>query len=219
MDAKHRLGVTPIVIVIVVVVVIAVAGVGTYLFVFSGRGMSNGRATVSISSTLSSQSTSSVPGQQNYKGDFTYTAPIGPFGLNGGGGALQEWNSTQSASGSFTFSINPATYTGTGSGQGTITVATHGYCTGSTTLQYMFTVQAAYPPGENMTIAFNPPSPSNVTVQLTCQGSTQGFSQADNPVTYLSVYPNGLYLGAFPATVSEPLTNGISYTVTIAQTG
>lgn len=221
MNFSPRPGMAPIVIAIVVVVVVAIAGVGTYLLVFSGSASSTGRVTVSSSSTLlssstlSSQASSSVQGYQNYKGTFSYTTPLGPFGISDVGGQVQEWNSTQSASGSFAFAVNPATYTGTGTGQGTITVSTHGYCTGSATVQYTFTIQVAYPPGENMTIAFNTPNPQDVMVQLNCKGSVQGFNQSNNPVKFLSVYPNGVFPGAFPATRSQPLKNGISYTVTV----
>ncbi len=53
---------------------------------------------------------------------------------------------------------------------------------------------------------------------LTFQGSTAGFSAANNPVTFLSVYPNGLNPASFPFTASQVPTAGISYTVAITQT-
>lgn len=219
MIPRRRWGITKVAIVITVVVVLVVAGVGVFVLVFPGSGSSTYKTTISLNPTLSSSSSGSSQGSQNYNGTFSYTEPVGPSGVGDAGGQVMEWNSSQSASGSFTFAIDPATYTGTGSGQGTITVVTSGYCTGNTTVHYTFTIQAAWPPGENMTIAFNLPTPASVTVNLTCEGSTKGFSPANNPVSFLSVYPNGLSLGSFPTTESQPPTNGIGYTVSITRAG
>ena len=220
---------------VVLVVVIAVAGFGVYIFVFTGASNGSGgsaptvtigstsslpsgqTSTVTIGPTTSTNPTTGTQGNQNYKGDFTYVTPLGPFGINDSSGKPVEWNSTQTATGSFTFSINPATYLGTGSGQGSITVATHGYCTGTVTVPYTFTIQAGRLPGSNYEIAFETPTPSNATVQLTCLGSTKGFNTANNPVGFLSVYPNGLSLASIPATSTQVPTGGISYTVTITQ--
>jgi hypothetical protein len=169
--------------------------------------------------TLGTISTGLQSGAQddNYKGTFAYVTPLGPFGINDSSGKPVEWNSTQTASGSFAFSINSATYFGTGSGQGSITVATRGYCTGTVTVPYTFTIQVTHPPDENFEIAFNTPTPSSAMVQLNCRGPTVGFSTANNPVAFLSVYPNGLNLASLPTTASQEPTGGISYTVTIMQ--
>ena len=95
-------------------------------------------------------------------------------------------------------------------------MTTIGYCTGTTTLPYTFAIQAAHIPNlTNFTIVFNPPTPSTVSVQLSCQGSTKGFNTANNPVTFLSVYPNGEQFTSIPATDSKVLTGGTSYTVTV----
>jgi hypothetical protein len=154
----------------------------------------------------------------NFRGNFTYVDPIGPSGINDSSGKPIQWNSTQTASGTFTFSINPTTYIGTGSGQGSITVETKGYCTGSTTVQYTFTIDAGQAPGESI-ISFNTPDPPTVMVDLSCEGSTAGFFTSNNPVAFLSVYPNGVSPTSFPATISQVLTGGISYTVDIVQVG
>lgn len=227
-------GVAPLVIAVVLVVVVAVAGIGVYVFVFTGPSTGGGSTstvtvgnlssvpsghttTVTIGSTTSTGPTTGTQGYENYQGNYTYVTPLGPFGINDSSGGPVEWNSTQTATGSFTFSINPATYIGTGSGQGSITVTTRGYCTGTVTVPYTFTVQATHVPGENFEIAFGTPTPSNATVQLTCQGSTNGFNTANNPVTFLSVYPNLLSPVSIPATSSQAPTGGISYTVTVTQ--
>ena len=203
-------------IIVAIVVVIAVAGVGAYAFVLSVPGASGARtSTFTIGTRTSTSLASGTQSYQTYKGTFTYVNPLGPFGINDSSGRPVEWNSTQKASGSFTFSIDPATYVGTGSGQGSITVATHGYCTGTVTVPYTFTIQAAHPPGENFVISFNPPTPSSAMVQLTCQGPTTGFNTANDPVTFLSVYPNGLSIASIPSTSSQAPTAGISYTVTV----
>ena len=231
---KRHLGVATATIVVVLVVIIAVAGAGTYVFVFFSPGNSGAKttttSTLKIGTTLPSGptttetlgvGTSATSDQRNlsYEGTYTYTVPLGPSGANSSTGKLVQWNSTQMASGSFTFSINPATYIGTGTGHGSITVTTRGYCTGSTKVQYTFAIEAvSIPETTNVSITFNDPTPSSVMVQLTCQGSTVGFFTANNPVTYLSVYPNGLDLNSFPAKVSQTLTGGISYSYDITQT-
>jgi len=98
-------------------------------------------------------------------------------------------------------------------------VSTRGYCTGSNTVPYTFVIEAVEIPGtKNVSITFNDPTPSTVMVTLSCLGSTVGFYTANNPVTYLSVYPNGLDLNSFPAKASAVLSGGISYTVSISET-
>jgi len=232
--AKQRSAITTLMIAVILVVVMAVAGVGVYVFVFTGpstgdsstptvtigntSSLANSQtSTVTIGSTTSAVPTTATQGYENYRGSYTYVTPLGPFGINDSSGKPVEWNSTQTATGSFTFSINPATYLGTGTGQGSITVTTHGYCTGAVTVPYTFTIQATHPPGENFEISFNTPTPSTVMVQLTCQGSTKGFNTSNNPISFLSVYPNGLSPASIPSASSQVPTGGISYTVTITQ--
>jgi len=232
-----RSGIATLVLAVILLVVIAVAGVGVYVFVFTATTTGGGGSTptVTIGNTLSVTNghtstvtigpptstgpTTGTQGYENYKGTFTYANPLGPFGINDSSGKPVEWNSTQTASGSFTFSIDPSTYVGAGSGQGSITVTTQGYCTGTVTVPYTFTIQATHAPGENFIISFNTPTPSNANVQLTCQGPTNGFNTANNPVPFLSVYPNGLSPASIPATSSQVPTAGISYNVTITQAG
>ena len=213
-----RTGIATLAIVVVVVVVIVVAGVGTYLLVINVPNTSGAKAstTLTIGTTISIAPTSSAQGYQYYQGTFAYTVPLGPSGINDSSGKPVIWNSTQTASGSFTFSINPSIYSGSGSGEGSITVTTRGYCTGTMTVQYTFTITAAHPPGENFTIGFSTPTPSSVMVQLTCQGPTTGFNQSNNPVMFLSEYPGLVSAASFPITVSQPLTDGISSSVTVS---
>ena len=228
---KVRSAITTVMLVVVLVVVVAVAGVA-YVFVFASPGSPGAKTTTStmiIGTAISSVPTTTLTvgslttGTQSYEefsGTFTYTVPLGPSGINDSTGKPIQWNSTQSATGSFTFSINPSTYLGSGSGHGSITVATRGYCTGSSTVPYTFAIEAVNEPGtKNVTIDFDNPTPSTVMVQLSCQGSTAGFYTANNPVKYLSVYPNGLDLNSFPAKASAVLTGGISYTVSVSETG
>jgi len=226
---QHR-GIGIVTVVIVLVVVVAIAGLGTYVFVFAApRSPGTDTTTVTLGTTLSTggtrtetesthSATSGTQINQTYSGTFSYTVPLGPSGVNDSSGKPVQWNSTQTASGSFKFSINPVTYIGTGSGQGSITVNTQGYCTGSSTVQYTFTIEAInLPETQNVSIDFNLPDPSTVMVKLTCEGSTAGFYTANNPVTYLSVYPNGLDLNFFPAKVSQVLKGGISYSYDITE--
>ena len=212
---------------VAVVFVIVIAGVGTYVFVFAPGAARTSSTTILVntshtstgttfSSTASTAKTSSS-GNPTYYGTFTYITPLGPFGINDSTGKPVQWNSTQAVSGNFTFSIDPSTYMGQGTGQGSITVATRGYCTGSQTVSYTFTISAFHLPGEDYLITFNTPTPGSVTVNLTCQGSTVGFNAANNPVGFLSVYPNELSPASLPSTSSQEPTAGISYSVTITQ--
>ena len=188
---------------------------GAYVLVSAPKGASASTTTTLTFGHSTTSSQSGIQGGQNYKGSFQYISPLGPSGINDSSGKPIQWNSTQSASGSFVFSIDPSTYQGTGTGQGSITVTTRGYCTGTVIIPYTFTIQVVHAPGENFIISFNTPTPSTAMVQLTCQGSTVGFYTANNPVPFLSVYPNGLSEPALPATASQQPTGGISYTVAI----
>ncbi|HYB76494.1 MAG TPA: hypothetical protein VEC08_06015 [Nitrososphaerales archaeon] len=231
---KFRTGVATATIVVVLVVIIAVAGAGTYVFVFSSPNSHGAKttttSTLKVGTSLTSGPTvtqtlgvgTTATGTQSnltYEGTFMYTVPLGPSGINDSTGKPIQWNSTQTASGSFTFSINPATYLGSGRGHGSITVTTRGYCTGSSTVPYTFSISAVnLPETKNISISFDDPTPTNITVQLSCLGSTGGFYTANNPVKYLSVYPNGLDLDSFPANVSQVLSGGISYSYDITET-
>jgi hypothetical protein len=196
------------------------SGVSNSVYASSARGTSQ-TSTRSLSlttSTFTSPSTeSSQSGILTYKGTFSYVVPLGPSGINDSTGKPVQWNSTQTSSGTFTFSINPQNYSGSGSGRGMITVATKGFCTGSETVSYTFAIEAFHLPGENITVAFENPSVANVTVPLTCQGSTVGFATANNPVPFLSVYPNEVTVDSIPATISQPQTNGLEYSIVITE--
>jgi hypothetical protein len=211
----RRAGLAPLVLAAILIVVVVVAGVGAYVFVISVPGNPGSKTTTTL--YIGTTSTGTTSGDQYYKGNFTYIVPLGPSGINDSSGKPVQWNSTQTAKGSFTFSLNPATYIGSGEGIGSITVSTGGYCTGLTTVQYTFEITATHAPGENFEIGFDNPTPANVTVKLTCEGSTAGFYTANNPVAYLSVYPNLLYVPSIPTTQTQAPTEGISYTVTVTQ--
>jgi len=228
-----RAGVTTLLILVVLVVVVVVAGVA-YVLVLSNPGTSGTATTTSTltvgtdtsnapstvtTETLGGATTSSgSQGYEDFSGTFSFTIPLGPSGINDSTGKPIQWNSTQTASGSFAFSINPSTYLGTGSGQGSITVTTQGYCTGSATVPYTFAIDAQHIPGSaNVSIGFDLPTPANVTVKLTCEGSTAGFYTSNNPVSYLSVYPNGLDLDSFPANVFATPSSGYSYSIHITE--
>jgi hypothetical protein len=123
----------------------------------------------------------------------------------------------QTASGSFTFFINPANYTGVGNGQGTMTATTSGFCSGTTTFQYTFKITNANDLlGGNITVAFGDPSPASIMVPLSCTGSLTGVdTSVNNPLPFLSVYPNLVSVRTVPATVSRHLTGNVIYQFTI----
>jgi hypothetical protein len=198
--------------VIIIFLILVAAALGGY-FLLGTSGGSN-----STHASSSGQSSSSVTGTvTTYHGTYTFTMPEGPYGIGTVNGSTLEYNSTVTATGSFTFSVNSLSYNGTGSGRGNITVATRGYCSGSNTVPYTFTVTGYQLPGENLTAAFNLPTPENVSVALTCHGSTEDFNGVDNPTAFLSVYPNLVEAASVPATISQVLTGGISYTITIEE--
>ena len=231
-SGADRMAVSSVLMGAVIVLLIAVVVAGYLVLSPKLGGQANSQSSSKASQTLQSTTTmgmasflatstptssSTVNGMVNYRGNFTYVTPLGPSGINDSSGKPVQWNSTQTASGTFTFSINPATSIGRGSGQGTITVATHGYCTGSTTVQYSFTINAVYETGFGFEIGFNNPNPPTVMVQMSCQGSTNGFFTANNSVKYLSVYPNGLNPVTIPYTTSQSPKGGIGFTVNIQQ--
>jgi hypothetical protein len=220
--------------VVIVVVLILLAAVAGVYFLITSRStgsvssstFSTGPTSTSSSSTSaaeattsSSTSTSSTAGGVPFSGVFTFIVPLGPSGINDSSGKPVQWNSTQTASGTFSFTVNPATYIGSGTGQGKITVTTTGYCSGSETVPYNFTITATHAPGEEYEVAFelSTQSDANITVSLSCQGSTAGFYTSNNPVSYIPVYPDLITFAAAPYTDSQPPTEGISYTITVTQ--
>jgi hypothetical protein len=218
MRLGRRVGMAVMVMVVVLVVIVAAAGTVTYYLVVTTHTPSG---TETTTHTLATITTGSASGQalESFSGDFHYFIPLGPFGIyTSPSGEVTEWNSTQTAAGSFTFTVDPSTYEGTGTGHGTITVATHGYCAGSSTVQYTFTILATWLPKENLTIAFEDPTPGNVTVSLACQGSTAGFNAVNNPIGFLSVYPDLLTMASTPANDTATLSGGITYSVSVEST-
>ena len=213
---------------LVVVLVLAAVAAGGYFLVASRSTSASSLGSTSVSSSSSSAAkaaasssimTTPTTGGVSFAGTFTFVQPLGPSGINDSSGKPVQWNSTQTASGTFTFTVNPSTYIGSGTGQGQITVRTTGYCTGSVTVPYNFTINATHAPGEDYEVGFalSKQSDANITVPLSCQGSTVGFFTANNPVSYLPVYPNLITFAAAPYGDSQPLTTGISYTITVTQ--
>lgn len=211
-----RPAITTIVLVVVLVVVIAVAGVA-YVFVFASSSSAGAKTTTSTLST--GKATSSVPittvtvgsltsgatGLTYYGGSFNYSLPTGPSGVRSStNGTAQYYNSTEVATGSFTFFIAANNFSGRGTGQGTITITTRGFCTGSQTIQYTFVVPDALAlPGGNITVFFSEENPANYSVPLTCTGSMAAASTANNPWPYLSEYPGEFTVPLASLPVSE----------------
>jgi hypothetical protein len=132
------------------------------------------------------------------------------------------YNSTQTASGTFSFFIAPLNDSGSGSGHGTITVATRGFCSGSDTISYTFLVpDATTLEGNNLTVFFSDPVPGNYTVPLTCTGPMDGVSTATNdPGPFLPEYPGELSvaLSSLPASVIIQAGHGITYGFSVKET-
>jgi len=199
---KLRPAMATIMLVVVLVVVVAVAGV-TYVFLFASSGSSGAKtttSTLSIGTATSNlptttmtigSSTTGTTGLTHYSGSFNYSIPTGPSGVRSlPNGTAQYYNSTEAASGTFTFFIAADNFSGSGTGHGVITITTRGFCAGSQTIPYTFIVpDATTVLGGNITVFFSSPVPANYTVPLTCTGSMTGASTANNPWSYLPEYP------------------------------
>lgn len=217
-----RTGVGVVAVIIVVIVIVAVASVAA-LYVLTSRVTPTKSSDVTSTSALISTTKSTsiatlrtsstklgIPtgstGLTYYSGSFNYSIPLGPSGVRSlPNGTAQYYNSTEAASGTFTFFVAADNYSGSGTGHGTITVATRGFCTGSATIPYTFIVpDATTILGGNITVFFANPSPGNYTVPLTCTGDMTGVSTAtNNPHSFLPVYPNELTIPLASLPTSE----------------
>ena len=215
---------------LVVVLVVASAAV-YYLVVASPSSTSPSKSSAKASTTSStprttaSSSAISTTGSstlETYRVTFNYSLPIGPVGelTFSDNDTVKTFTSVQVASGSFTFSINPANYTGSGSGQGTMTVTTTGFCSGQTTFAYTFKIlDATNLLGGNITVFIGDPTPANFTVPLTCTATPLPGSTNGNAFPFLSVYPNEISVASVPATVTQHISGNITYSYTISPTG
>ncbi len=176
---------------------------------------------VSASSSVGGGSTSGSSGITTYSGTFNFSLPLGPSGDRDlSNGTLQMYNTTQVGSGSFTFFIAAQNKSGSGSGHGTLTVTTAGFCSGSSTFPYTFTIPDATTILGNYTVFFGNPVPGNFTVQLSCTGDMSGVNTStNNPSSFLPVYPNEINFASMPVTANEHQTGDISYYYNVVQTG
>jgi len=233
---RHRPGIATIAIVIILVVVLVVGiGAGFYLVIAKAPATSSSTtsSTKASSSTTSSHSTTTTivstssttaaSGVKTYSGTFQFTNPEGPSGERtfSNNDTVQLYRSLQNASGSFTFSLSNGGLSGSGSGHGVLTVTTTGFCSGRTILPYTFNITDVTTEfAGNLTIFVADPIPANFTVPLTCTGPTTGVSATGNSDPYLAIYPNELVvpISTTPATITENLGSGITYTYTVTPT-
>jgi hypothetical protein len=176
-----------------------------------------------IVTTTSTSSTTAVSGLKTYSGTFQFTNPEGPSGERtfSNNDTVQTYSSLQNGSGSFTFSTSNGGLSGSGSGHGILVVTTTGFCSGRTTLPYTFNITDATTEfAGNLTIFIGDPIPGNFTVPLTCTGPTTGVFATANTDPYLAIYPNELTVpvSTTPATITENLGSGITYTYTVTPT-
>ncbi len=233
-------GVARIFLVVVIVVILLIAGVGIYfLIVGNNSGVSvttqSSHSTVTTSSRTTTSSSKSVvslrtttayssrsslstsSGITTYSGTFNFSQPLGPSGERSlSNYTVQTYSSTQVGSGSFTFFISALNQSGTGSGQGTLVVTTTGFCSGTVTVPYTFTIPDATTLLGNLTLFFSLPTPTNFMVPLSCTGPMGGVNTStNNPATFLAVYPNEISVGSVPGNVTQHLSGNISYSYTI----
>jgi len=215
-----------------IIVVLVVASAATYYLVIAHSSSTSlsksstqaSTASSSTSRTSASSSTISTTGSstlKTYSVTFNFSQPLGPFGelTYSNNDTVKTYSSVQVASGSFTFSINPANYSGSGSGHGTMTVTTTGFCSGRTAFPYTFKIpDATNLLGGNITVFIGDPTPLNFTVPLTCTAAANPGSSNGNTFPFLSVYPNEISVAAVPVTVTQHLSGGITYSYTISPT-
>jgi hypothetical protein len=156
----------------------------------------------------------------NFAGTYNFTLHLGPGGGRAySNGTFETYGSVQFATGSFTFSINPLNYTGNGNGHGTMVVTTTGFCSGTVTVPYTFKIIATRNPGQNISVFFQTPTPLEAKVLLTCTGPMSGVNTAtNNPIVFLSVFPNLLTTATMPVTLSQHLSGGTISHIHISQT-
>lgn len=229
----ERSGVTTVFLVIIVVIIIFALIIGIYIALGRGTSVTSTHSTnTSTSSLLINHSTSStsilttfstssstVSGVITYTGTFNFSLALGPSGERlSSNNTVETYASTISGVGTFTFSINAINSSGTGNGQGVLTVKTIGFCSGSTTFPYTFTIPDATTLLGNLTVFIGTPLPSEYTVPLTCTGSISGVNTAtNNPGSFLAVYPNEISVSSVPTSVNQTQSGGISYSYTISQ--
>ena len=189
---------------------VIVAGVGAYVSLSSKPKSTSSTTTHSSSSTgqktTSSYSLSSQGTAVNtYSGSFNYSIPTGPSGVRSlSNGTAQYYNSTEEASGTFSFFISSLNESGSGSGKGTLTIVTKGFCTATYMLPYTFKVpDATLILKGNLTVFFSSEAPVNYTVPLTCTGPMAGASQVNNPWSYLPEYPGEFSVATVPVSVVQ----------------
>ncbi len=224
---QRRTGIGVALIVIIIVIVIVIASVGAYYALSSSKVASTTSIASSTGSSISTtkststvvsktgSSTTTETGLTYYSGTFNYSIPVGPSGVRSlPNGSAQYYNSVQTASGSFTFFIAADNFSGSGTGHGTYTITTTGFCTGSQTFPYTFTIPDVTTALQgNVTIFFANPAPANYSVSLTCTGNMAGVSTAtNNPGPYLAVYPNELSIPLASLPTSEVLHGNPSTT-------
>jgi uncharacterized protein (UPF0333 family) len=222
-----------VVVVAAIVVVLVVASAATYYLVFANSSSTSlSKSTVQASSTASSSasraassslstSTTGSSTLKTYSATFNFSLPLGPSGelTFSNNDTVKTYSSVQVASGSFTFSINPANYSGSGSGHGTMTVTTTGFCSGHTSFPYTFNIpDATTILGGNLTIFIGEPSPVNFTVPLTCTATALPGSTNGDTFPFLSVYPNEISAAAIPVMVTQHLSGNVSYSYTVTPT-
>jgi hypothetical protein len=217
-----RPGVAMVLVVVILVLVIAVGGGVYFVYTYNsgtGRG-STSTGTGTTSNTLSFTYSTSTYSEsaKSYTGQYSYINPIGPSGAryNNKTNGVDVYNSTLSATGSFSFSIYALNQSGTGSGHGTIAVTTMGYCTGHLTTDYTFVISDATTLlGGNLTVFFGNPTPGNLTMQLSCTNIYGSPYSTTASVVFLSVYPNEVSSSSLPGTVSMTFSSVFTYEITI----
>ena len=84
-------------------------------------------------------------------------------------------------------------------------MTTVGFCTGSQTIHYSFSIpDATTLLGGNLTVFFSQENPANYSVPLTCTGDMTGVSTAtNNPWPYLPEYPGEITVSLSSLPTSE----------------
>ena len=169
---------------------------------------STSSSTTTSTTTTTTISSTSSPLHEDYYGSFQWT-------LDAGSGYVE------TASGSFSFSINPSTYAISGSGTGFVTdkLGSPSPCSASGSGGYSFAVSGTYATfNNNLSVQFGNANPQTVTAQETCPGPPTIVETA-TWYTGAGVLPsNAMITAADGATVSCPPTcfgSQVTYQITI----
>jgi hypothetical protein len=227
----------------IIVVIVIIAGIGGYFLLLSKSSFQAPKpvnttfttlesTTVTSINTTSQVYTSSIVPTGNgsfgsyraFEGKFNYTMPVGPSGGREQGSGIALYNSVQTVSGNFSFTVNYSAPNspGVGKGFGSANIIVSGFCQGSNSTAYIFPINTmlitpneSNPNESNLSIVFGIAKPQKSTVDLSCTDVNNNPYSSIGNYNYSSVYPNTILLNQSGGEVSAKLPGNVSYNITV----